>query len=136
MCSFEIPQSLYGIHIDISTNEQPREFFMEYIETLPHIKKINYKNMTVWYILEFSEFTKGIFRKFQHHNIGDKVRNFPWKTTLVSTYHNGLITQINTDKSVYDEYIYGEPHYSFYARKPPSFDTVTLSTQQLYNLTN
>lgn len=136
MCSFEIPNRLYGIHIDISEDTQSKRYFMEYIETLPHIKKINYENMTVWYILERSGFIIAIFEKLLEKRIGTKVCNFPWSSTLVSTFHNGLITRIDTDKPVYNTYIYGIPSHSLYNHKPSAFDTVTLTTQQLYNLTN
>lgn len=136
MCSFEIPDRLYGIHMDISEDTQSKKYFMEYIETLPHIKKANYEDMTVWYILKRSAFIRFIFEKFLEKRIGTIVRNFPWSSTLVSTFHNGLITRVDTDKPVYGTYIYGVPSRSFYNRKPSSFDTVTLTAQQLYNLTN
>lgn len=136
MCNPKIPHNLYGIQIDITTSVQPREYFMEYIETLPHIKKFNYENMTVWYIFEFSVSIRAIFEKFLEKQIGTKIRNFPWSSTLVSTFHNGLITRIDTDKPVYNTYIYGIPSHSVYNHKPSAFDTVTLTAQQLYNLTN
>lgn len=136
MCSFEIPNRLYGIHIDIGETTQSKEYFMEYIETLPHIKKANYENMTVWYILECSVYIRAIFEKFLEKQIGTKIRNFPWSSTLVSTFHIGLITRIDTNKPVYSAYIYGVPSHSLYNRKPSAFDTVTLTAQQLYNLTN
>lgn len=136
MCSCEIPSRLYGIHMDISKGTQSEKYFMEYIETLPHIKKANYENMTVWYILECSVSIRAIFEKFLEKRIGTKIRNFPWSSTLVATFHIGLITRIDTGKPVYGTYIYGVPTHSLYNHKPSTFDTVTLTAQQLYNLTN
>lgn len=133
MCNFEIPNKLYGIQIDITISVQPREYFMEYIETLPHIKKFNYEDMSVWYIFEFSGFTRALFVKFLEKQIGSKVRNYPWRTCLVPTYHNGPIIRKDHKKSVCGEYIY-EP-YSILPNRCIS-NTVTLSEQQLYNLTN
>lgn len=135
MCSFEIPDKLYGIQMDITINVQPREYFMEYIETLPHIKKFNYEDKSVWYIFEFSGFTRTLFTKFLEKQIGSKVRNNPWRSCLVSTYHNGPIIRKDHKKPVYGEYTY-VPYVPYSVFPDKRSDTVTLSAQQLYNLTN
>lgn len=135
MCSFEIPDKLYGIQMDIAINVQPREYFMEYIETLPHIKKINYEDRSVWYIFEFSGFTRTLFTKFLEKQIGTIVRNYPWRSCLVSTYHNGPIIRKDHKKPVSGEYTY-VPYVPYSVFPDKRSDTVTLTVQQLYNLTN
>lgn len=125
MCSFKIPHKLYGIHMDNALTET-RKCFIEYIETLPHIKKYSKEDQTLWYIFESSGFITNLFHKFLEKNIGTKVRNYPWRTCLVSTYHNGHIMKMENSNPGYGEYIY--------CSRYSSFDRVTLMSGELFYL--
>lgn len=125
MCSFEIPNSLYGIYMDTTLTET-RKYFIEYIETLPHIKKYDKDNHGVWYIFKISGFTATLFRKFLEKSIGTKVRRNPWRSCLVPTYHNGPIKRVKDASPKYGEHTYT----SYY----PEYDKVTLMTGELFYL--
>lgn len=125
MCSFEIPNRLYGIYMDTTLTET-RKCFIEYIETLPHIKKYNKDNHGVWYIFKMSSFITTLFRKFLEKSIGIKVRHNPWRSCLVPTYHIGPIRRIKDASPKYGEHIY----ISYY----PEYDKVTLMTGELFYL--
>ena len=125
MCSFKIPHKLYGIHMDTTLTDS-RKYFIEYLEILPHIKKYSKDNRGVWYIFELSDFIINIFHKFSEKGIGTKVRHYPWKTCLVSTYYMGSIRRIEYEKSKYGEYKYTSCN--------PEYDKVTLMTGELFYL--
>lgn len=133
MRSFEIPNKLFGIHMDAVITTTTRSYFIEYLEILPHIKKYAKDNRSVWYIFESSGFIRNIFNKFLEKNIGNKVLKYPWKSCIAPTYHIGPIMRVRYAKPVDGEHTYS-PHTIW--KKQFDDAIVTLSTQQLYNLTN
>lgn len=125
MSNFEIPNDLFGIYMDNVLTDS-RKYFIEYLETLPHIKKYSKDNLEVWYIFEMSDFTIDLFHKFSEKGIGTKVRHYPWKTCLVPTYYIGSIRRVDYAKPKYGEYIYTSHH--------PTYDKVTLMSEELFYL--
>lgn len=127
MSNFEIPKALYGIYMNTILTDA-RRYFIEYLETLPHIKKYSKDNKEVWYIFEMSDFIIDIFHKFSEKGIGTKIRHYPWKTCLVPTYYMGSIRRVDCDKPKYGEYTY--------TSCTPEYDKVTLMSGELFYLVN
>lgn len=96
MCNPKIPYNLYGIHMDTVIRIPAREYFIEFLETLPHIKKCTKDNRSAWYIFEYSKHLRRLIDNFLEKNIGVVVHRYPWVTSfLVSTYYNDLITLLS-----------------------------------------
>lgn len=96
MCNPKIPYNLYGIHMDTVIRIPAREYFIEFLETLPHIKKCTKDNRSVWYLFEYSKHLRRLIDNFLEKNIGVVVHRYPWVTSfLVSTYYNDLITLLS-----------------------------------------
>lgn len=125
MCNHKIPYSLYGIHMDTVIRISAREYFIEFLETLPHIKKYAKNNRSVWYIFKYSSHLKYIIDNFLEKHIGVVVHRYPWVTSfLVSTYYNDPITLLSCSGS---ECIYISNAAS---------DKIRLSVQEIFNITN
>ena len=125
MCNHKVPNNLYGIHMDTVICIPAREYFIEFLETLPHIKKYTRDNRSVWYIFEYSSYLRYIIGNFLEKNIGVVVHRYPWVTSfLVSVYYNDLITLLSCSGP---ECIYIPNAAS---------DKIKLSVQEIFNLTN
>ena len=102
-----------------------REYFIEFLETLPHIKKYGKNNRSVWYIFEYSSYFKYLIDNFLEKNIGVVVHRYPWVTNfLVSVYYNELITLLSCSGP--------ECIYITYAAS----DKIKLSVQEIFNIIN
>ena len=125
MCNHKIPYSLYGIHMDTVIRIPAREYFIEFLETLPHIKKYTKNNRSVWYIFKYSRHLRYLIDNFLEKNIGVVVHRYPWVTSfLVSVYYNDLITLLSCSGS---ECIYITNAAS---------DKIKLSVQEIFNIIN
>ena len=125
MCNHKIPYSLYGIHMDTVIRISARDYFIEFLETLPHIKKYAKDNRSVWYIFKHSKHLMYLIDNFLEKNIGVVVHRYPWVTSfLVSVYYNDLITLLSCSGS---ECIYITNAAS---------DKIKLSVQEIFNIIN
>lgn len=125
MCNPKIPYNLYGIHMDTVIRIPAREYFIEFLETLPHIKKCTKDNRSVWYIFEYSSHLRRLMYNFLKKNIGVVVHRYPWVTGfLVSVYYNDLITLLSCSGP---ECIY-IPNVAS--------DKIRLSVQEIFNIIN
>ena len=125
MCNHKIPYSLYGIHMDTVIRIPAREYFIEFLETLPHIKKYGKNNRSVWYIFKYSRHFRYLIDNFLEKNIGVVVHRYPWVTSfLVSVYYNDLITLLSCSGP---ECIYITNAAS---------DKIKLSVQEIFNIIN
>lgn len=96
MCNPKIPYNLYGIHMDTVIHIPARDYFIEFLETLPHIKKYAKNNRSVWYIFEYSSHLKYLIDNFLEKSIGVAVHKYPWVASfLVSVYYNDSITLLS-----------------------------------------
>ena len=102
-----------------------REYFIEFLETLPHIKKYGKNNRSVWYIFKYSRHFRYLIDNFLEKNIGVVVHRYPWVTSfLVSVYYNDLITLLSCSGP---ECIYITNAAS---------DKIKLSVQEIFNIIN
>lgn len=125
MCNSKIPYNLYGIHMDTVIRIPAREYFIEFLETLPHIKKYAKDNRSVWYIFEYSKHLRYLIDNFLENEIGVVVHSYPWVTSfLVSVYYNDLITLLSCSGP---ECIYITNAAS---------DKIKLSVQEIFNIIN
>lgn len=125
MCNPKVPYNLYGIHMDTVIRIPAREYFIEFLETLPHIKKYTKNNRSVWYIFEYSSHLRYLIDNLLEKNIGVVVHRYPWVTSfLVSVYYNDLITLLSCSSP---ECIYITNAAS---------DKIKLSPQEIFNIIN
>lgn len=125
MCNPKIPYNLYGIHMDTVIRIPAREYFIEFLETLPHIKKNTKNNRSVWYIFEYSRDIRYLIDNFLEKSIGVVVHRYPWAARfLVSVYYNDLITLLSCSGP---ECIYITNEGS---------DKIKLSAQEIFNIIN
>lgn len=125
MSNPKIPYTLYGIHMDTVIRIPAREYFIEFLEILPHIKKYTKNNRSVWYIFEYSSHLRYLIDNFLEKNIGVVVHRYPWVTSfLVSVYYNDLITLLSCSGP---ECIYITNAAS---------DKIKLSAQEIFNIIN
>lgn len=125
MCNPKVPYNLYGIHMDTVIRIPAREYFIEFLETLPHIKKNTKNNRSVWYIFEYSRDLRYLIDNFLEKSIGVVVHRYPWAASfLVSVYYNDLITLLSCSGP---ECIYITNAGS---------DKIKLSAQEIFNITN
>lgn len=125
MSNPKIPYTLYGIHMDTVIRIPAREYFIEFLEILPHIKKYTKNNRSVWYIFEYSSHFRYLIDNFLEKNIGVVVHRYPWVTGfLVSVYYNDLITLLSCSGP---ECIYITNAAS---------DKIKLSAQEIFNIIN
>lgn len=102
-----------------------REYFVEFLETLPHIKKYAKDNRSVWYIFEYSKHLMHLIDNFLENEIGVVVHSYPWVTSfLVSVYYNDGITLLSCSGP---ECIYIPNSAS---------DKIKLSAQEIFNIIN
>ena len=125
MCNHKIPYNLYGIHMDTVIRISARDYFIEFLETLPHIKKYAKDNRSVWYIFKHSKHLMYLIDNFLEKDIGVVVHSYPWVTSfLVSVYYNDLITLLSCSGP---ECIYITNAAS---------DKIKLSVQEIFNIIN
>ena len=125
MCNHKVPYNLYGIHMDTVIHVPAREYFIEFLETLPHIKKYTKDDRSVWYIFEYSSHLRYLTDKFLQNAIGIVIHRYPWITNfLVSVYYNDLITLLSCSGPE-----------CIYIPKVAS-DKIKLSVQEIFNLIN
>lgn len=125
MCNPKIPYTLYGIHMDTVIRIPAREYFIEFLETLPHIKKYTKDNRSVWYIFKYSRHIRYLINNFLEKSIGVVVHRYPWAASfLVSVYYNDLITLLSCSGP---ECIYVTND---------ATDKIKLSVQEIFNIIN
>lgn len=125
MCNPKIPYNLYGIHMDTVIRIPAREYFREFLEILPHIKKYAKDNRSVWYIFEYSSYLRYIIDNVLEKGIGVVVHRYPWAASfLVSVYYNDGITLLSCSGP---ECIYITNAAS---------DKIKLSVQEIFNIIN
>lgn len=121
----KVPYNLYGIHMDTVIHIPARECFIEFLETLPHIKKYAKDNRSVWYVFEYSSHLRYIIDNFLQNYIGVVIHRYPWVTNfLVSVYYNDLITLLSCSGP---ECIYVPNTAS---------DKIKLSVQEIFSIIN
>lgn len=121
----KVPYNLYGIHMDTVIHIPAREYFIEFLETLPHIKKYTKDNRSVWYIFKHSRYLMDLIDNFLQNDIGIVVHRYAWVTSfLVSTYYNDIITLLACSGSE-----------CIYISKEAS-DKIKLSEQEIFNIIN